>query len=126
MRITGSPGGTSLSSPALAIGGRLSLVTRIVTEAVEAPLRLIADNAGFAGSVILDGVKNGEDDWGFDAEAQRFGNLIELGIIDPVKVTRAALQNAASVAAMVLTTESMITEIPEKASAAPPMPPMEY
>ena len=113
-------GGTSLVRAAQAIVGKVQADgdegtgVGIVTEAIEEPLRLIADNAGFAGAVILDGVKNGEDDWGFDAEAQRFGNLIELGIIDPVKVTRAALQNAASVAGMVLTTESLITELKPK------------
>ena len=63
---------------------------------------------------------------GFDAEKMRYGDMIELGIVDPAKVTRAGVENAASIAAMILTTESMITEIPEPASAAPPMPPMDY
>ena len=66
------------------------------------------------------------DDYGYDADAGEYGPMLEAGIVDPCKVTRYALQNAASVAAMVLTTESMITEIPEPASAAPPMPPMDY
>ena len=66
------------------------------------------------------------DDYGYDADAGVYGPMLEAGIVDPCKVTRYALQNAASVASMVLTTESMITEIPEPASAAPPMPPMDY
>jgi chaperonin GroEL len=83
----------------------------IVARAVEAPVRLIADNAGFGGNVVLAAVKDGEADWGFDAETDRYGKMIEMGIVDPAKVTRAALANAASVAGMVLTTETLITEL---------------
>ncbi len=97
----------------------------IIRKSLEQPLRLIAQNADREGSVILEVVRNQSDDYGFDAEEGVYGPMFEKGIVDPVKVTRSALQNAASVAAMVLTTESMITEIPEK-NAAPPMPPMEY
>ena len=71
-------------------------------------------------------VKQQADDYGYDAENGVFGPMMERGIVDPVKVTRFALQNAASVAAMVLTTESMITDIPEEKGAAPAMPPMDY
>ena len=84
---------------------------RIVTKAVEGPVRLIADNAGFAGEVVLDSVRKGEGDWGFDAELDRYGKMLEMGIVDPAKVTKAALENAGSVAGMVLTTESLITEL---------------
>ena len=74
-------------------------------------MKLIAANAGFRGEVVLDQVQKGEGDWGFDAEADQFGNMFEMGIVDPAKVTRSALENAASVAGMVLTTESLITEL---------------
>ena len=100
--------------------------TNIVRKSLEQPLRLIAQNADREGSVILEAVRIQADDYGFDAEEGEYGPMFEKGIVDPVKVTRSALQNAASVAAMVLTTESMITEIPEKNPAGPPMPPMEY
>jgi chaperonin GroEL len=76
--------------------------------------------------VVLDQVKHQSDDYGYDAELGEFGPMLERGIIDPVKVTRSALQNAASVAAMVLTTESMITEIPEPASSMMAAPPMDF
>ena len=98
---------------------------KIIRKSLEQPLRLIAQNADREGSVILEVVRNQSDDYGFDAEEGVYGPMFEKGIVDPVKVTRSALQNAASVAAMVLTTESMITEIPEK-NPAPAMPPMEY
>ena len=83
----------------------------IVAAAAEAPIKLIASNAGFGGEVVLDQVRKGEGDWGFDAEADQFGKMFEMGIVDPAKVTRSALENAASVAGMVLTTESLITEL---------------
>ena len=83
----------------------------LVASAVEAPVKLIADNAGFRGEVVLAAVKDGESDWGFDAETDCYGKMIEMGIVDPAKVTRAALGNAASVAGMVLTTETLITEL---------------
>ncbi|MCY4581057.1 MAG: chaperonin GroEL, partial [Chloroflexi bacterium] len=68
-----------------------------------------------------------EGDWGYDAEVGEFGHLLERGIMDPAKVTRAAIENAASVASMVLTTESLITDVPEpQGAAAPAMPPMDY
>ncbi len=97
----------------------------IIRKCLEVPLRLIVQNADREGSVVLEAVRSHADDYGFDAEIGEFGQMFERGIVDPVKVTRSALQNAASVAAMVLTTESMITEIPEK-TAAPAMPPMDY
>jgi chaperonin GroEL len=98
----------------------------IIRKALEQPLKLIVENAGYEGAVVLNQVKQQADDYGYDAEVGEFGPMLERGIVDPTKVTRSALQNAASVAAMVLTTESMITEIPEQKPAAPAMPPMDY
>jgi chaperonin GroEL len=95
----------------------------ILRRALEEPLRQIVANAGDDGSVILNKVAEGEGDFGYDAAAGEYGALIALGIIDPTKVTRAALQNAASVAGLLLTTEAMVTDAP-KEDAAPPMPDM--
>ena len=94
----------------------------IVRKAVEEPIRWIAVNAGKDGSVIVDAVKKSPIGAGYDAEIDGFGNMVEKGIIDPTKVVRSALQNAASIASMVLITESLVTDIPEK-EKAPPMPP---
>ena len=98
----------------------------IIRRSLEQPLKLIVENAGFEGAVVLNEVKQQADDYGYDADVGEYGPMLERGIVDPAKVTRSALQNAASVAGMVLTTESMITEIPQEKSAAPPMPPMDY
>ena len=98
----------------------------IIGKALEVPLRLIVQNADREGAVVLEAVRQHQDDYGYDAEIGEYAHMIKQGIVDPVKVTRSALQNAASVAGMVLTTESMITEIPEKEKAGPPAPPMEY
>ena len=98
----------------------------IIRRSLEQPLKLIVENSDAEGAVVLNQVKQQADDYGYDAEVGEFGPMMERGIVDPVKVTRYALQNAASVAAMVLTTESMITDIPEPQSAAPAMPPMDY
>jgi chaperonin GroEL len=97
----------------------------IIKKALEQPLKLIVENAGYEGAVVLNEVKQQADDYGYDAEVGEFGPMLQRGIVDPVKVTRYALQNAASVAAMVLTTESMIADIPEP-QQQPAMPPMEY
>ena len=75
---------------------------------------LIADNAGHSGEVVLDRVRTSEGNWGFDAEAGEYCDLVAKGIVDPVKVTRSALENAGSIAAMMLTTQAVITEIPEE------------
>ena len=99
----------------------------IVKQAMEAPLRHISDNSGYEGSVVLEDVRNHSDDYGYDAEVGEACQMLERGIIDPVKVTRSALQNATSVGGMALTTESMITDIPEESpAAAPAAPPMDY
>jgi chaperonin GroEL len=81
---------------------------------VEEPIRWIAENAGKDGSVIVDAVKKSKAGVGYDAEADEFGNMVEKGIIDPTKVVRSALENAASIAVMVLITESLVADIPEK------------
>ena len=92
---------------------------QIIIKALEEPIRQIAANAGLEGSVIVDKVKTSEVGIGFDALYEKYVNMIDTGIVDPTKVTRFALQNAASVAAMVLTTESVVADNPEK---EPPMP----
>ena len=93
----------------------------IVRKAVEEPIRWIAINAGRDGSVVVDKVKNSPVGTGYDAEVGEFGDMVKKGIIDPMKVVRSALQNAASIAGMVLITESLVTDIPEK-EKMPPMP----
>lgn len=87
----------------------------ILKRALEEPTRLIATNSGQPADVIVDEAKKSTGDWGFDAEANLWGHMLERGIIDPAKVTRTAVENAASVAVMVLTTESLVTDVPEKA-----------
>ena len=95
----------------------------IIRHSLEQPLKLIVENAGFEGAVVLNQVKQQADDYGYDADIGEYGPMMERGIVDPVKVTRSALQNAASVAGMILTTESIITEIPQDKPAMPAMPP---
>ncbi|NBC86108.1 MAG: chaperonin GroEL [Bacteroidetes bacterium] len=86
----------------------------IVRRALEAPLRQIAENAGFEGSIVVQNVLNGTDDYGFNARTDTYGNLLSEGVIDPTKVTRSALENAASIAGLLLTTESIVARIPSK------------
>ena len=114
------------SLDALGLSGDEETGANILKRALERPLKLIAENTGVSGDVILAESIKSEGDWGYDAELAEFTHLLERGIMDPAKVTRAAIENASSVASMVLTTESLITDIPEKESAAPPMPPMDY
>jgi len=94
----------------------------IVRRALEEPVRQIADNAGLEGSVIVGKAKEQEAGWGFDCLQGKFVNMIDAGIGDPAKVTRTALQNAASIAAMILTTETLVADKPEPKTAAPAMP----
>ncbi len=92
---------------------------QIVLKALEAPVRQIAENAGFEGSVVIDKIKNsGKKGYGFNAYTEEYVDMIEAGIVDPTKVTRSALQNAASVAATVLTTEALVVNLPEKEQPA--------
>ena len=95
----------------------------IVKRAIEEPLRQIATNAGKEGAVIVQKVREGEDDFGYNARADRFENMFTAGVVDPAKVTRVALENAASIAGMFLTTECVITDKKEE-NPAPAMPPM--
>ena len=94
----------------------------IIRKAIEEPLRTIVNNAGLEGSVVLNRVKEGKDDFGFNAQSEKYENLIAAGVIDPTKVTRIALENAASVAGLLLTTEATIVEKPEKEKPMPQMP----
>ena len=97
---------------------------RIVAKALEAPIRQIAANAGLDGSVILEKVRSGGKGYGFDAYKEEYCDMVAAGIVDPAKVTRSALENAASVAGMVLTTESLVADKPEPPAPAPAAPDM--
>ncbi len=94
---------------------------RIVKRALEEPLRYIASNAGAEGSIVVQRVRDLKTNEGYDAASDTYGDMLEKGIIDPTKVTRSALQNAASIAGLLMTTEALVTELPEK-DAAPAMP----
>ncbi|MDC6389152.1 chaperonin GroEL [Maribacter sp. PR1] len=94
---------------------------QIVARAIESPLRTIVENAGGEGSVVVAKILEGKGDYGYDAKSDKFVEMMKAGIIDPKKVTRVALENAASVSGMILTTECALTDIKEDAPAAPPM-----
>jgi chaperonin GroEL len=94
---------------------------KIIARAIEEPLRVIVGNAGLEGSVIVAKVKEGKADFGFNAKNEEYCSMYEAGIIDPTKVTRVALENAASVASLLLTTEATIVELPKKEAPMPPM-----
>ncbi len=94
---------------------------KIIARAIEEPLRVIVGNAGLEGSVIVAKVKEGKGDFGFNAKTEEYCSMYEAGIIDPTKVTRVALENAASVASLLLTTEATIVELPKKEASMPPM-----
>jgi chaperonin GroEL len=97
---------------------------QIVRRALEEPLRQIANNAGHEGSIVVERVRAEKNaNAGFDAQAEEYCDLVKAGVIDPTKVARTALQNAASIASLLLTTEAVVTELPEeKKKATPPMP----
>ena len=108
-----------------AVEGDEKTGVRIIAKALEAPIRQIAANAGLDGSVILEKVRaSGKNGYGFDAYKEEYCDMVAAGIIDPAKVTRSALENAASVSAMVLTTESLVADKPEPPAAAPAAPDM--
>ena len=107
----------------LELAGDEATGRNIVLRALEEPVRQIALNAGFEGSIVIDRLKNSEAGTGFNAATGEWVNMIEAGIIDPVKVTRSALQNAASVASLILTTEAVVANQPEPANPAPAMDP---
>ena len=99
---------------------------QLLRRAVELPARQLAENAGFEGAVIVEQLKKEKNVIGFDVETEEFRDMFEAGIIDPTKVTRTALQNAASIAGMLLTTEALVAEIKEEKKEAMPTPPPEY
>ena len=108
----------------LKLSGEEKLGLNLVKRALEEPVRQIANNAGFEGSIVVQKVMEGKDDFGFNAETGEYESLMKAGVIDPTKVTRFALQNASSVAGLLMTTEAMVAEKPEKKkSEAPAMPP---
>ncbi len=110
-------GGRALDN--LKLEGDQQLGVQIVKKALEEPLRNIATNAGFEGSIIVEKIKQSDDPhYGFNALTGEFENLIEAGVIDPAKVSRVAIQNAASVAGLLLTTEALVSELPEKEKEA--------
>ncbi len=96
----------------------------ILRRALEEPLRQIAKNAGKDGAVVVEEVKKNKGNFGYNAADDKYEDLVKAGIIDPTKVTRSALQNAVSAAALLLTTEAVVTDIPEKNEKTPGMPPM--
>jgi chaperonin GroEL len=121
-------GGVALIRAQKALEGMRGLDTdekvgvQIVRRAIEEPLRQLADNAGAEGALIVEEVKKRKGNEGYDVAKGEYVDLVKAGIVDPTKVTRSALQNAASIAGLLLTTEALITEIPEKEKSGPPMP----
>ncbi|MBI5167687.1 MAG: chaperonin GroEL [candidate division NC10 bacterium] len=109
----------------LALEGDEKVGAGIVKRALEEPIRQIAENSGWEGSIVVQRVKGAEGAFGFNAETEQYEDLMVSGIIDPTKVTRIALQNASSIAALMITTEAMVTEIPEKEKEKMPRPGME-
>ena len=103
---------------ALKLEGDEQLGVNIITRAIEEPLRWIATNAGHEGSIVVQRVKEMKDEEGFNAQTEVYENLVEAGVIDPTKVVRSALQNAASIASLLLTTEAVISQMPEKSQSA--------
>ncbi len=98
----------------------MSAGIKIVLKALEAPIRQIAANAGVEGSIVVARIlENASDTFGFDAQTETYGDLIEAGIVDPVKVVRTALQDAASVAGLLVTTEALVAERPKEKAALP-------
>jgi chaperonin GroEL len=104
---------------ALKLGGEQQIGVQIILRAVEEPLRWIATNAGQEGAVVVAKVKDMGAEEGYNALNDKYENLVKAGVIDPAKVVRTALQNAASIASLMLTTEALVSEIPEKTKAAP-------
>jgi len=96
----------------------------IIKRAMEAPLRQIVTNGGGEASVVLNEVANGKDNYGYNAATEEYGDMLKMGILDPTKVVRAALQHAASISGLMITTEAMITDVPQDAAPAAPMPDM--
>ena len=112
-------------APSLKLKGDEKTGVEIIQQAIEAPVRQLCDNAGLEGSVIVDRLKREKQNIGYDINKDDFVDMLESGVIDPAKVTRTALQNASSIASLLLTTEALITDAPEKDKGAgmPGMPP---
>lgn len=110
----------SAALQSLALDGDERLGAAIITRAIEEPLRWIATNAGHEGSIVVQRVKEMKGNEGFNAQTDRYENLVEAGVIDPTKVVRSALQNAASVAGLLLTTEAVISQISDDARGSTP------
>ena len=120
-------GGTTLANiqkslDSLKAEGDVQTGINLVRHAIEAPVRQIADNAGVEGAIVVEKIKEAKEGIGYNAAEDKYEDMMAAGIVDPAKVTRSALQNAASIAALVLTTEAVVGEIPEKKPAVPPMP----
>lgn len=120
-------GGTTLvniqkSLDSLKAEGDVQTGINLVRHAIEAPVRQIVDNAGVEGAIVVEKIKEAKEGIGYNAAEDKYEDMMAAGIVDPAKVTRSALQNAASIAALVLTTEAVVGEIPEKKPAVPPMP----
>jgi len=107
----------------LKLAGDEAVGSLIVRKALEEPIRQICHNAGAEGSIVVNKIREKEASFGFNAESGEFGDMIKMGVIDPTKVSRTALENAASIAGLLLTTEALIADKPEKKDAMPPMPP---
>ena len=105
------------------LSGEEQIGVDIIKKALEAPIRQLVENAGIEGSVVFEKVKNSTANMGFNVDTLKYEDMFDSGVIDPTKVTRAALQNAASVASLLITTEAGIVELPEKEKSGPPMPP---
>ncbi len=108
---------------ALKLTGDEAVGAQIIKKAVEEPIRMIAENGGVEGSIVIDKVMAKEGNFGYNAETDEYGDMMKFGVIDPTKVTRTALENAASIASLLLTTEAIITEKPEEKKPMPGMPP---
>jgi chaperonin GroEL len=108
----------------LQLEGEQQLGVKMIKRAIEEPLRWIAQNTGFDGSIVVEKVKNEKGNFGFNAQTETYEDMVAAGIIDPTKVVRCAIQNAASVASLLITTEALIADIPKKEAAGPAMPPM--
>jgi chaperonin GroEL len=113
-------GGKALDG--LKLEGDQKVGLEIVKRAIEEPMRHIASNAGHEGSIVVAKVKEMKQDEGFNAATETYEDLVKAGVIDPVKVVRNALQNASSIASLLLTTEALVSEIPEEKKEAPAMP----
>ena len=106
----------------LKLEGDEQVGVNIIIRAIEEPMRWIATNAGHEGSIVVQRVKDMKDEEGFNAQTEQYENLVQAGVIDPTKVVRSALQNAASIASLLLTTEAVISQIPEKEHSNAAMP----